>query len=47
MRSVPKPLWKLFTRCCTPALRAFEEASARDDDEGMDAALKTFLEDAT
>ena len=43
MRSVPKPLWKLFVECCRPALRRFEEASAREDDAAMELALTDFL----
>ena len=43
LRSIPKPLWKLFVECCRPALQRFEEASAREDDDAMEAALSEFL----
>ena len=43
LQTCPKELWPLYQECCQPSLRAFCEASARDDMDGMLDALQAFV----
>ncbi len=43
LQTCPKELWSLYQECCQPSLRAFCEASARDDMDGMLGALQAFV----